>query len=189
MRKAVTWLAVAGLISSVPGLAADSQLEAGRQCAQVRDSLQRLVCYDRVFQGGDSAPPAAVQAPRPAVPAPVPAPVTVPSPVPAPAVAAPVAAAPALGDESVQRKARAREEKPAEPSTLEASITALKETRPGVVRLTLDNGQVWQQMDMSTVFQVAVGDTVRIEKGTMGGFRLARTSRGRSGWVRVTRVQ
>jgi len=104
-------------------------------------------------------------------------------------VAAPVAAAPALGDESVQRKARAREEKPAEPSTLEASITALKETRPGVVRLTLDNGQVWQQMDMSTVFQVAVGDTVRIEKGTMGGFRLARTSRGRSGWVRVTRVQ
>jgi hypothetical protein len=44
-------------------------------------------------------------------------------------------------------------------------------------------------MDMSTLFQVAVGDTVRIEKGAMGGFRMARTTNGRSGWVRVSRVQ
>jgi hypothetical protein len=88
----------------------------------------------------------------------------------------------------VQRKEKEKN-KPAEPANLEATVTALKETRPQVVRLTLDNGQVWQQMDMSTTFQVDVGDTVRIEKGTMGGYRMARASRGRSGWVRVTRVQ
>jgi hypothetical protein len=180
MRNAGLWLAVASLMGTASALAADAQVEAGRQCAQVKDSLQRLVCYDRVFLAGESAAPAATS------PAPVATRVT---PVPAPAVAAPaapaVAAAPSLGEERVQRKTQ---EKPAEPASLEATVTALKETRPAVFRLTLDNGQVWQQMDMSSVFQVDVGDKVRIEKGTMGGYRLTRSSRGRSGWVRVTRL-
>jgi hypothetical protein len=165
MRNAGVWLAAVSLLGSAAGFAADPQVEAGRQCAQLKDSLQRLVCYDRIFLTGDPAASAAVSAPRVAVPAPI----------------------PALGDEAVQR--RSKEAKPAEPADLEAKITALKETRPNVVRLTLDNGQTWQQMDMSSVFQVSVGDTVRIEKGTMGGYRLTRTSRGRSGWIRVTRVQ
>jgi hypothetical protein len=187
MRRTGLWLAAAGLVASTSGIAADAQVEAGRQCAQLKDSLQRLVCYDRIFQAGDSAASLPSSAPRAA------APVTVPAPAPrmapaAPVIAAAPVAAPALGDESVQRKEKEKN-KPAEPASLEATITALKETRPQVVRLTLDNGQVWQQMDMSSVFQVNVGDTVRIEKGTMGGYRLARSSRGRSGWVRVTRVQ
>jgi hypothetical protein len=189
MRNTGLWLAVAGLAASSSGFAADAQVEAGRQCAQLKDSLQRLVCYDRIFQAGDTAAAAPSGAPRAA--APVPAPVPVPAPrvaLPAPAVAVAPVAAPALGDESVQRREKDKN-KPAEAASLEATITALKETRPQVVRLTLDNGQVWQQMDMSSMFQVNVGDTVRIEKGTMGGYRLARTSRGRSGWVRVTRVQ
>lgn len=190
MRNAGLWLAAAGLLASGAGYTADAQVEAGRQCAQVRDSLQRLVCYDRIFQAGDSAAPTAV--PRAATPVPAPAPVPVPAPARPPVVAsAPVIAAvapPSLGDEIVQRKGKEKD-KAAEPASLEATITALKETRPDVVRLTLDNGQVWQQMDMSSVFQVTLGDTVRVEKGTMGGYRLARTSRGRSGWVRVTRIQ
>ena len=184
MRNAGLWLAVASLMGTASVFAADAQVEAGRQCAQVKDSLQRLVCYDRVFLAGEAAAPAApaavaprvVQVPAPVVTA---APAAVPVPVPAPA------AAPSLGEERVQRKSK---EKPTEPSSLEATVTALKETRPAVFRLSLDNGQVWQQMDMSSVFQVAVGDTVRIEKGTMGGYRLTRTSRGRSGWVRVSRL-
>ena len=187
MRKGVIWLVAAGLAAHAPVFAADAQVEAGRQCAQVKDSLQRLVCYDRIFQAGDAAAPATAAAPRAAAPAPV----AVPAPrvtAVAPAVAAAPAKAPALGDESVQRKEK-ETSKPVEPANLDATITALKETRPQVVRLTLDNGQVWQQMDMSTVFQVTVGDTVRIEKGAMGGYRLSRTSRGRSGWVRVTRLQ
>ena len=193
MRNAGLWLAAAGLLASGAGYSADAQVEAGRQCAQVRDSLQRLVCYDRIFQAGDSAAPTA--APRAATPVPAPTPVPVPAPARPPVVAsapviAPAVAAPSLGDEVVQRKGKEKDkEKAAEPASLEATITALKETRPNVVRLTLDNGQVWQQMDMSSVFQVTLGDTVRVEKGTMGGYRLARTSRGRSGWVRVTRIQ
>jgi hypothetical protein len=187
MRYAGLWLATAGLVASASGFAADPQVEGGRQCAQLKDSLQRLVCYDRIFQAGDSSVPAPSAAPRTAAPAPVPAP----APrivAAAPAVAAAPVATPALGDESVQRKEKEKN-KPAEPTSLEARITALKETRPQVVRLTLDNGQVWQQMDMSTVFQVSVGDSIRIEKGAMGGYRAARTNGSRSSWVRVTRVQ
>jgi hypothetical protein len=189
MRSAGLWLAVAGLVASVPGFAADAQVEGGRQCAQLKDSLQRLVCYDRIFQAGDASVPAPSAAPRTAAPPPAPVPAPAPRIVAAaPAVAAAPVAAPALGDESVQRKEKEKN-KPAEPTSLEATITALKETRPQVVRLTLDNGQVWQQMDMSTVFQVSVGDSIRIEKGAMGGYRAARTSGSRSSWVRVTRVQ
>jgi hypothetical protein len=173
MRNAVLWLAVAGLMAGAPGLAADAQVEAGRQCALVKDSLQRLVCYDRVFQVSTaSVPPPAPRLAEPAA---------------APAIAVAPGAAAALGDEVVQRKERTG--KPEEPASLEANITALKETRQDVVRMTLDNGQIWQQMDMSSVFQVTVGDTVRIEKGKMGGYRLVRVSRGRSGWVRVTRLR
>jgi hypothetical protein len=186
MRKAGLWLAMAGLMSSATGYAADSQVEAGRQCAQLKDSLQRLVCYDRIFLAGDAAAPAAPRAmspaPTPALPA---ARAAIPATAPAPAVAPP-AVAPAFGDETLQRKSK---EKPAEPARLEAKITALKEIRPNVVRMALDNGQSWQQMDMSSVFQVTVGDTVRIEKGKMGGYRLTRTSRGGSGWVRVARLE
>jgi hypothetical protein len=105
----------------------------------------------------------------------------------APAAATP---APALGDEAVRRTVKEKEAaKATEPTSLEAKVTALRETRPEIFRVTLDNGQVWQQMDMSSLFHLETGDTIRIEKGTMGGYRMARTSKGRSGWVRVTRLQ
>jgi hypothetical protein len=165
--------------------AADPQLEAARQCTQLKDSLQRLVCYDKALADGSppgAAPaPAAVQAQRPPRAAP-----QAPAPVAPAAAAAVAAAAPALGDESVKRN---RKDAPdAVPSNLEAKVTAARETRKDTFRVSLDNGQVWQQMDMSALFHVAVGNTVRIEKGALGGFRMA-LSGGRSGWVRVSRVQ
>jgi hypothetical protein len=93
-----------------------------------------------------------------------------------------------LGDESVKRKSRNSAE-PEAPTSLTAKVIALKETRKNVFRVTLDNGQVWQQMDMESLFTVALGDTVQIDKGRLGGYRMARVSNGRSGWARVTRTQ
>jgi hypothetical protein len=192
MKQATMFTAVL-LAAPAMLLAADAQSEAGRQCAQIRDSLQRLVCYDRVFQAGDATPAnaAAPRAAAPAASAPPAATATVRPTAPAVAVA-PAAAtpAPAMGDESVRRNVKEREAaKATEPTSLEAKVTALRETRPEIFRVTLDNGQVWQQMDMSSLFHLETGDTIRIEKGTMGGYRMARTSKGRSGWVRVTRLQ
>jgi hypothetical protein len=191
MKQASMFTGLLLLASPAMLLAADAQSEAGRQCAQIRDSLQRLVCYDRVFQAGDAAP-ATATAPRTAAPAaPATAPATARPAPPAVAVASAAApAAPALGDESVRRTVKEKEAaKVAEPTSLEAKVTALRETRPEIFRVTLDNGQVWQQMDMSSLFHLETGDTIRIERGAMGGYRMARTSKGRSGWVRVTRLQ
>jgi hypothetical protein len=156
-------------------VAADGQLDAARQCAQLKDSLQRLVCYDRVFQAGDAALAPAAGSALPA----------------SPAVATPPgpAAAATLGEKSLARSSRKPDDTgPAEPTSLEAKVTRLKETRQNVYRIWLDDGQVWEQMEMASLFQVTEGDTVRIEKGKMGGYQMARVSNGRSGWVRVVRI-
>ena len=162
------------LLLPVALFAADAQVESARQCAKQKDSLQRLVCYDHIFQA-EAAP----VAPAKAAPA-----------VAAPAVAASVAvpaaaAAPAIGDETLKK---VQKEKATEaPSHLEARVTALRQMRPELFRLTLDNGQVWQQQEVSTMFHVEVGDSVRIEKGSMGSYRMAKA--GGSGWVRVNRTE
>lgn len=191
MRKQ---LYVAGILALAGGvvLAAQPTVEAGLRCAQMKDSLERLVCYDQVFSGAASAPRSAT---APVAPAVTPAPAAMPSPAP---VAAPVAAAPAatpapaaaddFGSDQVRRTEKQRQAE-AGPSSLSAQVAGLKEYRQRLYLLTLDNGQVWQQMDMDSLFQVAVGDTVQIEKGRLGGYRMARTSNGRSGWVRVNRVK
>lgn len=190
------------VLAAMPALmfAADPQLDAARQCTQLKDSLQRLVCYDKALM---EAAPASSTAPAPVAvtvaPAPTPGVRVAPPPAPAaaPAVSAPAAVsaapttpatAPALGDESLKRSQKQRKESEG-PTSLEAKVTAAREVRQATYRVTLDNGQVWQQMDMSTLFQVGVGDVVRIEKGALGGFRMARVSNGRSGWVRVNRVE
>ncbi len=171
------------LLLPVALFAADAQVESARQCAQQKDSLQRLVCYDRIFQAAEAKPSVAAAAPPPAKAATAAA---------APAAAAPVvvasataAAAPAMGDETLKKPQK--EKAASEPKHLEAKVTAARQTRPELFRLSLDNGQVWQQQDVSSLFHVEVGDTVRIEKGSMGSYRMARADG--SGWVRVTRVE
>lgn len=185
MQQRWAWtLTVLGLVSSVAA-AAESPLDAARRCGMVKDSLERLVCYDRLF-GPDAMPPAA-RAPSatPMVPVAPPAPVA--APVAAAPVAAAPAAAPALGDEAVKKHSKAT--KSNEPTGLTANVSALKEIGQNLYRISLDNGQVWQQVESASLFQVAVGDTVRIEKGVMGSYRMSRTSNGQSGWVHVTRVE
>lgn len=166
-----------GTLALVAGsaLAADATLESARRCLQVKDNLERLTCFDRAFAGA-SAP--AGQASEPVQ-------VVVPDAAPVVAARAPEAS---FGEESVKRKASERAT-PEGPSSITAKVTAVRETRKDLFRLTLDNGQVWQQMEMVNLFTVAVGDTVQIEKGSLGGYRMARTSNGRSAWVRVSRSQ
>jgi hypothetical protein len=180
MRKVVTGV---GLVCvAVAAWAADPVVEAGRQCTQIKDSLARLVCFDKAFEASPAesaaaSVPVAVVAP---VATPVPAVVPAPAALPAPAVV------PALGDESV-RKLEGRDAEPQTPTNLTATVTAVKQMRPDVFRVTLDNGQVWLQSEMSSLFSASIGDTIRIEKGALGSYRMARVSPSKSGWVRVTR--
>jgi hypothetical protein len=196
-RKICTLGATLAVLPALVLAAEGQQVEAARQCAQQKDSLQRLVCYDRIFLADEASPvaaaaaPAAVAAPVAAAPAAVVAPVAVaPAAVAAPAAAAvvaapkPAAVAPALGDESLKKNKKDVVEAP---KSMEARVTAVRETRPQLFRMTLENGQIWQQMESSSLFHVKNGDSVRIEKGSMGSYRMSLTKG--SGWVRVTRVE
>jgi hypothetical protein len=184
MRKVMMQAGVLALVSGV-ALAAQPAGDALQRCAQLKDSLERLVCYDRAAAAGTASP----ASPSPATPA---APSMAPAPAPpvqaAPAAAATPPASREFGDETVKRTEKERVANSGATS-LTALVSGLKEYRRNVYMLTLDNGQVWQQMDMDSLFVVKEGDTVQIEKGKLGGYRMARTSNGRSGWVRVNRIK
>jgi len=167
-----TWIAGLLVLAAGPTLAADSSLEAARRCAQMTDSLQRLVCYDRIF-----AAPAAPARPAPAVAAP-------------PAVAAaPAAATPPVetfGSEQLKRtvEERKRDDGPAKQT---GKVAAVREARPGIWRMTLENEQVWQQAESDRHFIIEVGDEVVIERGLLGSYHLEQADGGRR--VRVTRLK
>jgi hypothetical protein len=176
-------------------------------CLRVTDAGQRLACYDQsvaaLLPAAPVAPAAAPAAPvaatTPAVKAapaaPAPPPVAAPKVAPAVAAAAPVAApiaapaaapAPTFGQEQLSSKQRP----PADPAnqTLHATVTALRTPIPDNYRITLDNGQVWQQQESRLGFSLKVGDTVTLGKGAMGSYRLWRDADGPKAWVRVSRI-
>jgi len=165
-------------------------------CLRVTDAGQRLACYDQsvaaLLPATIVAPPAApVAAATPAIKAPpaapAPPPVAASKAASAVAAAAPVAApAPTFGQEQLSSKQRP----PADPAdqTLHAKVTALRAPVPDTYRITLDNGQVWQQQESRFGFSLTAGDSVTLGKGAMGSYRLWRDADGPKAWVRVTRI-
>lgn len=174
--------AVAMLAMAHGAFAAELSADAVKRCAAMTDSLARLVCYDQLANG----------MPSPSAPAPAaaPAPSTAVSPV-APAAAAGAAVVtsktPEIGDESI----KGASEPKVVPTSLTAKVASLQTIRAYNYYITLDNGQHWQQEEMKTGFHLEVGDTVQIERGRMGGYKLAYVKDGKpsGAWVRVTRKQ
>jgi capsular polysaccharide biosynthesis protein len=199
----ITAALVAGLMSMGSTLAAESVADAARRCAQILGERERLACFDRAFTAGPEtaalaesraaapAAPAAVIAPAAPVRAAAPAAASVAAPVAAASVAtaATVVAAPALGDDQIRKYDKQAKEASDEPKNMTAKVTALKEIREDTWRMNLDNGQVWQQMDMSSTFNPSVGDTVQVQKKMMGGYSLALGGEKKSQWIRVTRLE
>lgn len=160
----IGYLAAVLCAAPLMATAAESAADAARHCSQVIGERERLACYDRAFPAGpQTSGPAATPTPP---------------------------AAASFGEDSIRKPPKAEDRSaPREPETLTAQITQIRETRPNVWRLTLDNGQVWQQMDMSGSFLPKAGNTLRIEKGRFGGYSAALMGETRSSWVRMTRVQ
>jgi hypothetical protein len=177
--------AVALMSLSAAAMAAAPSADDIRRCAAIADSTARLACFDQLAAAPPAtskrAPVAAPLTTAPAAPAPVAAPA-------AAAVAAPVAPTPAaLGAEAIPKT---REERAATsgPTSLTAVVTAALPTQGNMFRITLDNGHVWQTMEGRSVFTVKEGDTVRIDKRSMGSYQLARVVDGKTGYpVRVIR--
>jgi len=117
--------------------------EAIRQCMTVRNSVERLACYDtaaaRLAAGVTSQ-------------------------------ATPEEMFGIQAQHNRTQPAAAPER--AEVTSIEARVARLRETKDGSVLIDLDNGQVWRQEDSATLL-LKVGDVVTISRGALKSFRLS----------------
>jgi hypothetical protein len=70
-----------------------------------------------------------------------------------------------------------------------ARIDSLRVAATGLAVLTLDNGQIWRQLETEDEFPLQAGDTVRIDRAAMGSYRLKPVREGWKRSMRVTRTQ
>jgi hypothetical protein len=173
------------LVFALPGAAvlADALRDELTVCRALTDDDARLICYDsamdRSRQSVDSRPrPAPAQA---APPASVPA---------ATAGAASVAAA-NLSQEDLFGKTGEEVERTVQQATgseaidiLSATVTELQRYGYDKVLIRLDNGQVWKQVNGSSL-RLRVGDAVEIERASLGSFMLKKQGSKRT--MRVSR--
>jgi hypothetical protein len=178
--KILSFLVLASLAVSVAS--AQSLPPSVAACAAEKDSLNRLVCFDR--EVAKYSQPAAAVAPKPATPA------APPPPPPVAAVTPPPAAAPAHDNFGMNSEVARKRETPATkketPTELHASVASISSRPYGEVVLALDNGQVWQQNEANSAFNVKVGEGVVIKAAKMGSFMLTTTA---GATTRVHRTQ
>ena len=125
------------------------------------DDVQRLACYDQLFPRRlISAPQARTQ------------PATSPAVAPASPQQRP-APDPAFGLTEAQRNAAAgNSEQSKINESISATVTDLRQTSGGEFILTLDNGQIWRQVDLESWAPPQKGDRVTIRRGVLGSFML-----------------
>jgi hypothetical protein len=153
-------------------------------CLQITGLLQRLACYDGVAHSVSPSPllrtapaqrPVAQSLP-PAANATLPA-----------YIAPPIPAAPptGLGSERLPRTASAA---PRRAQELSAAIASVSYDARRRFTITLDNGQVWRQLEGDTGILQAPGNAnVRISRGALGSYDLNIV--GRNATYRVSRLQ
>jgi hypothetical protein len=118
-------------------------------CAGFKDKNERLICYDRLAESlaADTQGQTDVKVPAPEE-----------------------LFGMSTDVRSSERKAAAGERESLESIT--QRVTGIQLARDGGAILTLENGQVWQQVDGKYLL-VKVGDTVTIARAAFGTFRLS----------------
>lgn len=86
-------------------------------------------------------------------------------------------------DEYVGKRFLTVEQVKEEPDPVE--VTAVTKNSSGRLTITLENGQIWRQMDSKTL-RVSVGDKVFVRAKSLGSFMLSKETSSRS--IRVKRV-
>jgi hypothetical protein len=165
--------------TATSALAQDSLPAQLTKCLEIPGVLQRLACYDRVAHS--VAPAYGARTPGTAVERPV---LRTPPPL---AYAAPptavIAPATGLGSERLPRAASDRRA-----SEMVAGVASITFDPRGHFTVTLDNGQVWRQLEGDTgVLQKAGISTVRISRGALGSYDL--NVEGRNATYRVMRLR
>jgi len=179
MKSKILLLAAFGL-AAMPAIAQDIPTAVVR-CAAIKDESARLACYDGIAAGLKQAAvtqtvaPPTVAAPAAAVPPPPvvaasPSVVSAPPAAPPPPVAAKVAE---FGAEAM-RKPEPDSAAPQDVDEIKAKVTEVVFSPHDRFTVTLDNGQVWRQIDADAVkarFHKA-GDAVTIARGAIGSYNL-----------------
>ncbi len=161
LRPAILALSVGvGALASIPPAGA---MDDPHKCVAVADDSARLACYDRALgrtpaakNGAPAAPPAAAVAPPPA-----PAKVTTEN----------------FGLTEAQRVAKDPARAAAQPESITAKAISVGWRKYGEFVVTLDNGQVWEQLEPMPSASVKVGDTVTIKRGWLGSYMLVTAGR------------
>jgi hypothetical protein len=161
------WTGAAALAALGMSAAAAHAQDAVERCRQSADDQARIACLEAALQQQSEPAPAVVPPP-----------------------AEPSAAAPSreLGAEQVAARASVRS---AEPSERVQARLAAAETIPfRRLQLTLDNGQVWRQIEGDTQRVSVRADTdtsVEIWEARIGGYRMRLNELART--IRVERVR
>ena len=156
----------ATLVAAGPvGAAAPATTPEFLACAAEKDDARRLACFDAVVERARAAPAH-----------------------PAPTVAAP----PLSQEEKFGLRGELKQEKAQkvpelqELEQLQAQVTKVSTKPHGELVVTLENGQVWTEIQTNSGARVKAGDRVAIKAGALGSFLLVAPN-GRS--TRVTRVR
>jgi hypothetical protein len=179
MAKRALLLALVLVGAATSALAQDSLPAQLTRCLEIPGVLQRLACYDRVAHSvapASGARTSGVATERPVLSA-----------APPLAYAAPpiatVPPATGLGSERLPRAKSARRA-----SEMVAGVAGISYDARGRFTVTLDNGQVWRQLEGDTgVLQAARISTVRISRGALGSYDL--NVEGRNATYRVLRLR
>jgi hypothetical protein len=158
-------------------------------CRSITDSAARLACFDRETAALASAPAetlaAAVAAPPPsAAAAPVP-----PAPPAAPVPAAPVLDAQqsfGLSGSAIAEKEEAKGARPAKLAKIESRVVGLALTGNGRTLFTLENSQMWRQLESDGDMLAKLGDVATVSRGLLGSYWL-QLKNGRG--CKVTRMR
>jgi hypothetical protein len=184
------------LVCAPPCLAAEP-LAGVLACRAITDSAARLACFDRETAALASAP-ALSSAGQPAAPASPAAPAAAATPennaAPAIASASPKSAAPVLDAQqsfglsgsAIAANEEAVSARPAKLAKIEGRIVALALAGNGRTLFTLDNTQVWRQIESDGDMLAKLGDSATISRGLLGSYWL-QLKNGRG--CKVTRMR
>ena len=157
-----------------PALAAGTTANASfMACAGEPDSARRLACFDAAVAQARSQPAAAVESAAPAA---------------AGATAAAAATVPLTKEERFGLRGDLKQEKAkqapelAELKELRATVTKVAVKPHGELVLSLDNGQVWYEIQANSGIRVKTGDHVTIRSGALGSYSVVAPN-GRSSKV------
>ena len=161
--------------------AADALSDKLLACADKADDASRLHCFDAAVAGLRKTPAAPAAATVAAASA---APKATSAAAAAPPAAAPAAAAAVSAEDRFGARGDLRPETQSAVNEITGTVTEVSKKPYGELVVTLDNGQVWAELAPSKV-KVKVGDTVKVESGALGSFRLVANNRS----SKVSRVR